>query len=319
MYWYVKSHSWDGSSSLTHVCAVGEETLEPGQCLLVKGDNTNDTDVIEGETEDGTLSAWKAQLHQIRALNTNHVYLLVAWLYRPQHDLPASVRASYHAKHELIPSTEVCISDAMSVYGSVPVRHWDEHDDDDVPEADEYFWRQAYDHIAGTLSEVRRVCVCEQPHNPDHPILQCRHCEGWMHARCLEQDALRRVLAGTTEGETAKEEAGGKGAEFSAINESKPAVTMGEDEKEKKTKKASKIKAKGRGKRKRKSEVEDAHEADPGLEKTGVGDTASISISAELRVTEANEHSGGSKSRIVVTGEEEREVECLFCHKGIDD
>lgn len=126
-------------------------------------------------------------------MDPNHVYLRVAWLYRPAQDLPTGP-TPYHGKYELIPSTEISIIDAASVYGSFKVKYWDEYKDDDVPTAEEYYWRQSYAHISGTLSACRQVCTCSQPHNPDIPILQCKHCQQWMHAECLEKAAVKKYL-----------------------------------------------------------------------------------------------------------------------------
>lgn len=141
-------------------------------------------------TDDIDHSQWKAQVHEIRALDEDHVYARVSWLYRPQFDLPDGPLA-YHAKCELIPSTEMTIIDARSIDGILDLKRWDEHADEDVPTEDEYFWRQSYDHVTRQLSPCRTICICEQPQNPDQPILQCNHCKKWLHVACLEQAALK--------------------------------------------------------------------------------------------------------------------------------
>lgn len=68
---------------------------------------------------------------EVRALDTEHVYIRVAWLNRPE-DLKTG-RKSYHGKFELIPTNEMDIIDAMSVNGPCNVVHWDETDDDAPP------------------------------------------------------------------------------------------------------------------------------------------------------------------------------------------
>jgi len=164
---------------------VGEETIEQGECVLVNGDHTTEP----ASSEDPTLPQWKAQVLEVRAINEAHVYVKLAWLYRPAHDLPNGP-TNYHGKYELVPSTEISIIDAASLNGSFKIKYWNEYEDDDVPVAEQYYWRQSCDHLAGTLSACRQVCICSQPHNPDCPIIQCKHCQQWMHATCLEERAL---------------------------------------------------------------------------------------------------------------------------------
>jgi len=118
--------------------------------VLVKGNEEADS---AEEGTDGTLEQWKAQVQEIRALDENHVYLRVTWLCRPSKDLPSGASV-YHGPYELVPSTEMAVIDAMTVNGSLDVKLWDEYDDDDVPVAEQYFWRQSYDHIKGALSVI---------------------------------------------------------------------------------------------------------------------------------------------------------------------
>lgn len=65
---------------------------------------------------------------EVRALDTEHVYIRVAWLNRPE-DLKAG-RKSYHGRYELIPTNQMDIIDAMTVNGPCDVVHWDEQDDE---------------------------------------------------------------------------------------------------------------------------------------------------------------------------------------------
>ncbi|TKX23461.1 putative chromatin binding protein [Elsinoe australis] len=171
-------------------CTVSEQTFGIGECVFVRSD---EDEKVEGD-EDGSLSQWKAQLHEVRALDENHVYLRVSWLYRPFRDLPGGPR-SYHGKYELIPSTEMMIIDAKTINGALKVKYWDEYKDDDVHDATEYFWRQSFDHLSSTLSSCRTICKCDQPQNPDQQIVQCSNCNDWQHARCLEQEVLEKYLA----------------------------------------------------------------------------------------------------------------------------
>ncbi|KAF4555807.1 Hypothetical protein D9617_2g057710 [Elsinoe fawcettii] len=183
-------------------CTVSEQTFGIGECVLVRSD---EDDTEEGQEDDGTLTQWKAQLHEVRALDENHVYLRVSWLYRPARDLPGGGRP-YHGKYELVPSTEMAIIDAKTINGALKVKYWDEYKDDDVHGPTEYFWRQSFGHLSSTLSSLRTICSCAQPQNPDQQIVQCSNCNDWQHAKCLEEEALQKYLAdnpGETNGATA--------------------------------------------------------------------------------------------------------------------
>lgn len=133
---------------------VGDETIGVGQVVLVK----HSAESAKAERDEMEIaSQWKAQVHEVRAIDSSHVYLRVTWLNRPE-DLPNGGR-NYHGRHELIPTNDMTIIDAMSVNGALPVVHWDEYADDDAMiEEDQYFWRQTYDVHSGLLS----VCVLIQ-------------------------------------------------------------------------------------------------------------------------------------------------------------
>ena len=117
---------------------MGSESIAVGQCILVKPD--------EAEAAKIDLAAqWKAKVLEVRALDTEHVYIRVAWLNRPE-DL-AGGRKAYHGKNELIPTNQMDVIDAMSTNGSLQVHHWDEHDDESpLMTEDQYFWRQTLDY-----------------------------------------------------------------------------------------------------------------------------------------------------------------------------
>jgi hypothetical protein len=117
---------------------VGSESIATGQCILVKADDSDDAKIdVAGQ--------WKAKVLEVRALDSEHVYIRVAWLNRPE-DLPTG-RKSYHGKHELIPSNQMDIIDAMAVNGSLDVYAWDDTDDNSaMMEDDQYFWRQTFDY-----------------------------------------------------------------------------------------------------------------------------------------------------------------------------
>lgn len=86
---------------------------------------------------------WKAQVLEIRALDSEHVFIRVAWLNRPE-DL-ASGRLLHHGKNELIVTNEMDVIDAMCVNGSLEVVALDDEDDESGTVEDQYFWRQTFD------------------------------------------------------------------------------------------------------------------------------------------------------------------------------
>ena len=103
------------------VSTVGLESLTTGQVILVKHD--------DGEGEGINVSSqWKAKVLEVRALDSEHVYVRVAWLNRPD-DLKDG-RQPHQGKFELIPTNQMDIIDAMTVNGPCDVVQWDEKDDD---------------------------------------------------------------------------------------------------------------------------------------------------------------------------------------------
>lgn len=116
---------------------MGSESIAVGECVLVKHDTSNDAKIdIDAQ--------WKAKVLEVRALDQEHVYIRVAWLNRPE-DL-ATGRKAYHGRHELIPTNQLDIIDAMTVNGRLELYHWDDSDEDSpMPGTDEHFWRQTFD------------------------------------------------------------------------------------------------------------------------------------------------------------------------------
>ena len=100
---------------------MGSESIAVGQCILVKHDDSDDAKI-------DVAAQWKAKVLEVRALDSEHVYIRVAWLNRPE-DLDSG-RKPHHGKNELIPTNQMDIIDAMAVNGSVDVVYWDDKDDD---------------------------------------------------------------------------------------------------------------------------------------------------------------------------------------------
>lgn len=116
---------------------MGTESIATGQCILVKHDASTEDVRMASETQ------WKAQVLEIRALDSEHVFIRVAWLNRPE-DL-TSGRLLHHGKNELIVTNEMDVIDAMCVNGSLEVVALDDEDDESGTVEDQYFWRQTFD------------------------------------------------------------------------------------------------------------------------------------------------------------------------------
>ncbi|KAK5120438.1 hypothetical protein LTR85_006377 [Meristemomyces frigidus] len=182
---------------------VGSESIAVGECILVKHDDSEDPKI-------DTAVQWKARVLEVRALDSEHVYVRVSWLNRPE-DLDTG-RKAYHGKNELIPTNQMDIIDAMAVNGILKVYHWNEEDDEsEMPDPEEYFWRQTYDFAnTKTFSKLRSICRDQSPQNPDEMILQCpnKDCRKWMHVKCIAEDAVERA-GGAEEPRTKKRKSAG--------------------------------------------------------------------------------------------------------------
>ena len=109
---------------------VGSESIAVGEAILVKHDDSEDVSVDPS-------AQWKGVVNEVRALDSEHVYVRVSWLNRPE-DLENG-RKSYHGKNELIPTNQMDIIDAMAVNGKLELNHWDEADEEsEMPDPDEY-------------------------------------------------------------------------------------------------------------------------------------------------------------------------------------
>lgn len=136
---------------------------------------------------------WVAKVLEVRAGDEQHVYLRVYWLFRPE-DLPGG-RQWYHGSNELIASNEMQIIDAMTVDGTVDVKHWIETNDDDDMPPDQLVWRQTYNFKSQQLSELRKHCACGLQYNPDTMLIGCTNpvCKKWLHGACIVEDAVKRA------------------------------------------------------------------------------------------------------------------------------
>lgn len=106
---------------LTKGVVGSENSIAVGECILVKHDDSEPAKL-------DVSAQWKAKVLEVRALDSEHVYIRVAWLNRPE-DLSGG-RKAYHGKNELVPTNQMDIIDAMTVNGRLELYHWHEEDDD---------------------------------------------------------------------------------------------------------------------------------------------------------------------------------------------
>ncbi|TKA55265.1 hypothetical protein B0A49_07907 [Cryomyces minteri] len=185
--YYVKpARLWESLKKYRKLTLTSEK-FEIGDVVLVQKDE------VQGSKEDiDVQSQWKAKLLEVRARGPEHVFVRVYWLYRPE-DIPGG-RKPHHGRNELLPSDYMDVIDAQSINGKIRVKKWDEHNDDDVLEEDDFFWRQKYSYAKGFLfPPLRQYCVDKAPASPDEPLVWCDKCEMWLHQSCIIEDATKRA------------------------------------------------------------------------------------------------------------------------------
>ncbi|OJD28849.1 ebs-bah-phd domain-containing protein [Diplodia corticola] len=179
---------WDDTRRYRKFTIAGE-CFRLGDTVFVKP--------AENELEHGHLESWVAKVLEVRAASEQHVFLRIMWLYRPE-DLPGG-RRPYHGQNEVVASNRMQIIDALTVNGKTSLTHWTEEDGDDVLDADQLYWRQTYDWAYGkgtnVLSSLRKHCIDDAPFNPDSVLVHCDSCNIWLHAECLEMEAVKQAHA----------------------------------------------------------------------------------------------------------------------------
>ncbi|KAF2026039.1 hypothetical protein EK21DRAFT_37599, partial [Setomelanomma holmii] len=161
---------------------ISEAEFEVNQIVFIK--------------QEGGEEPMIAKVLEVRAGDASHVYLRVYYMYRP-HELPGG-RQPHHGDSEVIASNHMDIVEALAVLDKAEVVHWNEDPDESTwPLRDQLFWRQTYDvskPVGSQLSKLRPFCIDKAPCNPDEPLINCPSCKGWLHARCLEEQAVKEAL-----------------------------------------------------------------------------------------------------------------------------
>ncbi|GAB7348819.1 hypothetical protein MBLNU459_g7533t1 [Dothideomycetes sp. NU459] len=276
---------------------VGGETHSVGDILLVRH---NETSNPSGHVD--LKEQWKARVLEVRALSEYHVFLCVIWFESPE-DLPGG-RKRYHGKNELVVSNQMSIIDAMTVNGGINIRYWDDADENSkIPEEEEYFWRQIYEKnlIAGggkgtgKVSELHKICFCEEPHNPDEKIIYCEACKNWLHTTCIAEDAVKRASKRTLKPEDETDETDNTSSEASTTDQNNL-------ESSKSVKNQSRAKRKSKGRQ---------------LDGTNEDESAFVSFTAKVEAPD----DGKPKITVEDMGvrkQWDEDVKCLICQTIID-
>ena len=166
-----------------------------GELVYVKASDTEAPGKSDG-TEYDYDDCWIAQILQIKALDRNHVYVRIFWMYRPD-DLPGG-RQEYHGNGEFLPSNDMQIINAETVNGKP--QEWQSIDETNLSDCvggyKDLFYRQTYNALTRhTTPALRKICECNEPMDLDFPPLKCANskCESWLHPSCIRKDIFQRV------------------------------------------------------------------------------------------------------------------------------
>lgn len=127
------------------IVIVGEEAFGVNDFVSINHSNIAHGELYSPEDE---KIFWVARVLEVRARDSQNVYLRVFWMYWPE-ELPMGAQP-YHGKHELVASNHMEIIDAMTVASKASVSHWLEKDEEKVLDA--LYWRQTFDFQTQTLS-----------------------------------------------------------------------------------------------------------------------------------------------------------------------
>ncbi|KAG1676055.1 hypothetical protein FOA52_014920 [Chlamydomonas sp. UWO 241] len=109
----------------------------------------------------------------------------VQWYYRPEETYGG--RKPFHGAKELFASDHCDGIHMTTVIGKAFVHPLKKYESLMQIKEHDYFARFLYK-ASQKEFEPDRVpiyCVCEQPYNPDRPMMQCDDCESWYHPECI--------------------------------------------------------------------------------------------------------------------------------------
>ncbi|KAF4631529.1 hypothetical protein G7Y89_g6613 [Cudoniella acicularis] len=150
--WYtvVPSTEWLSMKKYNNFVIQGE-TYKNNHFVYVRSDETPPRERAS-DKEENLKDFWVARILQVRAVNSQHVYALVAWMYwadelpvpktkSPDQVSPSGGKRTYHGNHELIASNYMEVLDVLSFAGKADVIQWMEEDDNIQSKL---YWRQTF-------------------------------------------------------------------------------------------------------------------------------------------------------------------------------
>ncbi|KAL9113415.1 MAG: hypothetical protein Q9227_002456 [Pyrenula ochraceoflavens] len=204
-YAVIPGAEWSGMrifrNFIAFLSSVGEHKFSTGEHVFINHRRNLPPPSSADDVAFDRENNWIAKVLEVRAVDPQHVYLRVFWLYWPE-ELPGG-RQAHHGDSEVVMSNHMEIVDAMTVAGKVDVSHWREEDGEE--ELAQLYWRQTYNVQGnGKLSEPRRHCICEDHYNPDTTLLKCPdpQCGIWLHENCLIEDILAKTYSEHVENAT---------------------------------------------------------------------------------------------------------------------
>ncbi|KAH8676833.1 hypothetical protein BGZ60DRAFT_267120 [Tricladium varicosporioides] len=208
-YKVVPTEAWMNMRKYTNF-VIQKETYKNNHFVFVRSEDT--PPAIRASGSENLKDFWVARILQVRAVDSQHVYALVSWMYwadelpqpkikSPDQVTPSGGKRTYHGSHELIASNYMEVLDVLSFAGKADVVQWFEEDDN---LHSKLYWRQTFCRQSGELSKIREHCICKGHFNPEVPMYICDNpqCNVWLHKPCLVDDILFKTYKKETPNST---------------------------------------------------------------------------------------------------------------------
>jgi len=120
-----------------------------------------------------------------KCTSTQDIFLKLQWYYHPEESNCG--RQTFHGAKELFLSDHTDEQRLETVEGVVQVHSLKDYEELSCISASDYFWRYNYKASTGafTPKSVPVFCSCEEPYNPDIPMIECERCHEWFHLSCV--------------------------------------------------------------------------------------------------------------------------------------
>eukprot|EP00955_Chlamydomonas_euryale_P104022 365535-Chlamydomonas_euryale.AAC.58 len=114
----------------------------------------------------------------------------VVWYYRPEEALGG--RKAFHGEKELFDSDHPDEIHKNTIIGKCFVHTLRKYESLATIKDQDFFTRFFYRPGKKEFEpdQVPVYCDCEQPYNPDKPMVMCEECEDWFHPECIGISAL---------------------------------------------------------------------------------------------------------------------------------